>query len=464
MAEVSLSKKIKHLYWRAGCGPDLSVDLSNSSVKKETEKIFTAAKQFSPIDLVEFDRPSRQQFKSMSEEEQKQMLKAGKNEKFELAYSCVLKLVEEKNFLREKMAFFWSSHFACKINEPNFAQAYINAIRKNALGSFADLLTSVSKSAAMLQYLNNNQNKKRSPNENFAREVMELFALGIGNYTEQDVKEAARAFTGWTFEKSGEFIMRTEVHDEGDKTIFGQSGNYNGDDVLRMLLEKKQCAVFIVSKIYRYFVNDIVDDTIVTKLAEEFYQNNYDIEKLMRTIFNADWFYDAKNVGVKIKSPIDLIAGMMKIFNVRFADTSRFLAFQRSLGQELFHPPNVAGWPVGKGWIDNSTLMLRLKMPEWIFEKKHFDFRVKSSGDVQQTKIRNYSDTKQDLITYDFSAIEKRFEKTDDANLAAAVSDFLLMTEKSNTAIKIISQNLSSTDKAKLVALKVMSLPEYQMC
>ena len=456
MSEISIQKKLQHLYWRAGIGPALDLNTTNTSVKKEVDKIFSVAKEYTAIDVVEFDRPTRMEKQSMSDEERKKMLREGKAEKFVLGYACILKMVEEKNVLREKMAFFWSNHFACKINEPNFAQNYINVIRENALGKFSDLLTAVSKTAGMLQYLNNNQNKKRSPNENFAREVMELFTLGRGNYSEQDVKESARAFTGWSFDKTGEFRLRIFEHDDDTKTFLGKTGNFNGDDILKMIIEKKQCANFITRKIYRNFVNDKPDEAIIEKLADVFYLSNYDIEKLMQTIFSAEWFYDQKNIGVKIKSPIDLLAGMMQLYNVRFTDTSRFLAYQRALGQELFQPPNVAGWPVDKGWIDNATLMLRLKMPEWLFEKKHFNIPTKATYDVQQAQLRN-KDEKQDLITFDFSKFENTFANIPAEQQIKAIANFLLVPESSNNVSTAINNNTQAGEKIKSITLKVMA-------
>ena len=190
-----------------------------------------------------------------------------------------------------------------------FSQELLQIIRTNALGSFADMLKAVSKSPAMLQFLNNQQNKKSHPNENFAREVMELFTMGRGNYTENDVKEAARAFTGWAFNAQGQFVFRKNQHDDGNKTFLGKTGNFDGDDILNMLLEHKQTANYISKKIYRYFVNENIDDRNQQWLSGRFYSNNYNIAKLLEDIYTSDWFYDEKNIGIRIKSPVELLAG-----------------------------------------------------------------------------------------------------------------------------------------------------------
>lgn len=170
----------------------------------------------------------------------------------------------------------------------------LDIIRVNALGSFKDLLHDVSKSAAILNFLNASQNKKDHPNENFAREVMELFTMGRGNYTETDIKEAARAFTGWSANIKGEFIFRRFQHDDGAKTVLGNTGRFEGEDILDLLLKEKQTATFITQKIYKFFVNETVDKQKVEWLANRFYKNDYHIGKLMDDIFTADWFYDEK--------------------------------------------------------------------------------------------------------------------------------------------------------------------------
>jgi uncharacterized protein (DUF1800 family) len=181
----------------------------------------------------------------------------------------------------------------------------LHVIRQNALGSFRTLLHGVSKSAAMLKFLNAQQNRKDHPNENFAREVMELFTLGRGNYTENDIKEAARAFTGWSANLQGDFVFRRFQHDNGSKTVLGKTGNFTGEDVLDILLEKKGTAAYITQKIYRFFVNEAVDKEKADWLSARFYQSDYNIGQLMKDIFTSDWFYEAKNIGTRIKSPIE---------------------------------------------------------------------------------------------------------------------------------------------------------------
>ena len=233
----------------------------------------------------------------------------------------------------------------------------------------------------MLQFLNNQQNRKQHPNENFAREVMELFTIGRGNYTEQDVKEAARAFTGWGANVKGEFVFRRFQHDTGIKTIFGKTGNFDGDDVIDILLEQKATAYFISYKVYRFFVNEEADIEKIDWLAGRFYQSGYKIASLMEDIFTSEWFYEDKNIGAKIKSPIELLAGIRRILPMSIEEEEAQLIIQRILGQMLFYPPNVAGWPGGKSWIDSSSLMMRMRLPQLFTEQDELNVDPKSDDD-----------------------------------------------------------------------------------
>uniref|UniRef100_A0AAU6WU10 DUF1800 domain-containing protein n=1 Tax=Chryseobacterium endophyticum TaxID=1854762 RepID=A0AAU6WU10_9FLAO len=252
-------------------------------------------------DLPETDDPMMTSANSMNTmtaaspaEKKKEMQKIYRQQVEELNLNFLSKMVTSREQMREKMAFFWHGHFASRVQNPKFNRQILNVIRKNALGNFKDLLFEVSQTPAMLNFLNNQQNKKDHPNENFAREVMELFTMGRGNYTEKDIREAARAFTGWSYDKQGNFAEKVKVHDEGSKTFLGNTGNFTGADVLNMILEQKTTARFITAKIYRFFVNENVDNAIVSDLSEGFYQSGYNIKKLMKTIFSSSWFYDKK--------------------------------------------------------------------------------------------------------------------------------------------------------------------------
>ncbi len=256
---------------------------------------------------------AQMQKQQLSADQRKEMRIQSRDDIKNLNIRFLEEMINSEAQLREKMSLFWHGHFACRVINSYFQQELLQIIRENALGNFKELLMAVSKSPSMIQFLNNQQNRKQHPNENFAREVMELFTMGRGNYTEHDVKESARAFTGWAFDLKGEFIFRRFQHDDGSKTVLGKTGNFDGEDIINLLLEQKQTAKFITKKIYKYFVNDNVDDAKVQLLADGFYKSGYDIKKLMESIFTADWFYDEKNIGTKIKSPVELIAGIRRL-------------------------------------------------------------------------------------------------------------------------------------------------------
>jgi uncharacterized protein (DUF1800 family) len=378
--------------------------------------------------------------------------------------------------LREKMAFFWHGHFACLNLNVFYQQELINVIRKHALGNFGDMLREVSKSAAMINFLNNNRNRKDHPNENFAREVMELFTMGRGYYSENDVKEAARAFTGWGANVQGEFIFRKNQHDEGTKIVLNQKGNFEGDDVLDIILEQKQTAKFIAQKIYVFFVNDTVDTEKVNWLADRFFNNNYDIGKLMEDIFTSDWFYDEKNIGAKIKSPVELLVGIQRILPMELENTEALGFLQKVLGQILFYPPNVAGWPGGKAWIDSSTLMLRMRIPLLITDADELNINAKDNDDVmmgqkneEYTKMNAKGYGKRQVIraSIDWRDYLKNYESIPKENLSDALKKDLLQTPGTGITNDVIRQyaDMSGRDNfIKTATMRIMGTPEYQLC
>jgi uncharacterized protein (DUF1800 family) len=247
------SEQSKHFYNRAAFGAPLT------SIKKSFQSPSVAIKDGianKPIQVIE--QPDRD-YEGMkpSESEIKEALKKNKEAQITLNTAWFKQLTDPQVVFREKMTFFWHDHFACRTRNAFLAQQQNNTLRTHALGKFGDLLVAVSKDPGMLQFLNNQQNRKDSPNENFAREVMELFTLGRGNYTEADIKNAARAFTGWAFNPlTGEFLFRTRQHDFGPKTFRGKSGNFSGEEIIQMILEDKQTASFITNKICSFFAGD----------------------------------------------------------------------------------------------------------------------------------------------------------------------------------------------------------------
>ena len=363
--------------------------------------------------------------------------------------------------LREKMTLFWSNHFACRTLKAGFAQQLNNIQRENALGNFHTLVTEVSKSPAMLQFLNNQQNHKGHPNENFARELMELFTIGRGNYTEQDVKESARAFTGWGFDVDGTFKMRNFLHDSGQKTFMGQTGNFDGDDIIKIILARKETAHFISNKLYKYLVNEVPDPDHVNAMADVFYTANYEIKPLLEFVFTADWFYADKNTGNLIKSPVELLVGLNRQFYITYQKPEVILLFERTLGQVLFNPPNVAGWSGGRNWIDSSSLMYRIKIPSTLLNDGLIDFRGKADPEDEAylATIRN----QQQFVATKVQAQpnwDKFLNNIPKHATITTIAQFMLEPGLSNT----LTNTLDQTADIKAAVIEMVSTPEYQLC
>ena len=484
---VTNQLKNQHLMWRAGFGP--AVEQLNDLNKYSPQKLYKAlqkASAKSPVFInaaddylkglmLGIDDAVRMQRNEMDAEQRKEMQKHSRDSIRNLNLFWMNEMVNSDSQLREKMAFFWHGHFACRNLNVFFQQGLLDVIRKNATGSFRDMLHEVSKTPAMLNFLNNNQNRKGHPNENFAREVMELFTMGRGNYSENDIKEGARAFTGWGANMKGEFIFRAQQHDDGKKTVLGKTGNFDGDDVLEILLEQKQTAKYISQKIYKFFVNDVPDTEKVNWLAERFYNNDYNISKLLEDIFTSDWFYDSKNIGCKIKSPIELIVGIQRMLPMKIENEEALLLIQRVLGQILFYPPNVAGWPGGKTWIDSSTLMMRMRLPQLIDDKDDLNVQPKSDDDQMMGRKDETASAKNNKMgrvgrpinaSVDWNKFIKTYEKAPREELINDISGYLLQTQVGVGAdvIKQYSDADSRESFIKTAAIQIMSTPEYQLC
>jgi uncharacterized protein (DUF1800 family) len=267
------------------------------------------------------------------------------------------------------MTLFWHNHFAtslAKVKSPALMKQQNLLLRKHALGKFGTLLLEMSKDPAMLVWLDSNSNVKAHPNENYAREVMELFSLGVGNYTEPDVREAARAFTGW--HTSGDrFSFNRLQHDDGPKTVLGRAGAWDGGDVIRIVLEQPAASRFLVRKLYRHFIGEgePPPDRLLEPLAERFRRSDYDVADLMGTLLRSRHFFSEHAYRQRIKSPAEYVAGMFRSFGVKpegegiTADGFALPAPLDGMGQTLFAPPNVKGWDGGPAWLNTATLLAR---------------------------------------------------------------------------------------------------------
>ena len=475
---ISNQRKNQHLLWRAAFGPmaenanqigDISQkNLYEILLKTSSEKPAALQIASGSFDGLVKGIQGLGKMENLSKEQKKQLRKQSAEDIKNLNLLWLGEMINSEAQLREKMSFFWHGHFACRVINIFFQQQLLNVIRENALGNFGDLLREVSKSPAMLSFLNNQQNRKQHPNENFAREVMELFTMGRGNYTENDVKEGARAYTGWGFNMDGEFVFRPFAHDNGQKTFLGKTGNFNGDDVIDIILEQRATANFIAKKIYRFFVNENVDDEKVVILGERFYQNNYDIKKLLADIFTSDWFYQEKNIGTRIKSPVELLVGIRRLLPMEPERPELQLLFEKILGQVLFYPPNVAGWPGGQSWIDSSALMFRLKLPQLLTNSGRLLLTPKEDDDVMMGRegVGDRGNGQDISVNVDWNTVFKVFANTKRENLSDRLNEIILQTKKSvnPNVLKRYTNNSSREEFIKSTIVELMSTPEYQLC
>ncbi len=457
--QVSQQKKVQHLYWRAGFGlnPMQWKANKNQSISILTKKLIRDAKTAKPL-TTSFEY-SEEQVKQMSKQQRVELRQAAKREVATVNLQWLLRMGNPgKQSLLEKMTLFWHGHFACELKRPDFAVDYLNVIRKHSLGNFKDLVLGIARTPAMIRYLNNQQNRKRQPNENFARELMELFTIGRGNYSENDIKEAARAFTGWTSNHDG-FLFKEQWHDYGEKSFMGISGYLDGENIINHLLKQKETAVFITRKIYRFFVNEIVDESRVNQLANSFYDNGYAIDKLIDSIFTSEWFYEDKNMGNKIKSPIEFIAGLINQLDAKFESPQPLFGIQKALGQTLLNPPNVAGWKGGRAWIDNATLLMRLNVGRQFLTQAEMNVVVKEAFEAKATNKR----LKNVRMSCDLNALESI---VGDIENIEKIADYIIQPSIGNKA-ELLQRELTAAPNNELFKYQIiglMSLPEYQLC
>ena len=270
--------------------------------------------------------------------------------------------------LEEKMTLFWHGLLTSGLDKAGPAQLFTQnqLFRSMALGNFDELLKAVSKDPAMMVYLDTESNRKGKPNENYARELMELFTTGIGHYTEDDVRESARSFTGWTLQggkqlryaTASQFVPR--LHDAGIKTFMGRTGNFMGDDIVEMLVPLRATAVRLGSRLFSYFAYPNPETEIVNHLADTFQKTHYNVGAVVREIFTMDAFYSDKAYRALVKTPAELAAQTLKATEASPKSYTAAALAMASMGQVLFYPPNVAGWPGGTSWINSSTLLNRI--------------------------------------------------------------------------------------------------------
>ena len=302
----------------------------------------------------------------------------------ELSAAWVYRMLRTPNPLQEKLTLFWHGHFATsaeKVRDARMMWRQNQLLRENALGNFAPLVQAISKDPAMLVYLDSTSNRKAHPNENYAREVMELFCLGEGHYTENDVQELARCFTGWEI-KNDRFRKNRYQHDPGEKSILGQAGEFGGEDGVQIVLRQKAMPEFICRKLARFFICDEPEltDALIEPLARTMRENDLEMAPVVSQILSSNLFFSEHSIGRKIKSPVEFMVGTLRTLEVS-GNTRVIAEGLLQTGQGLFYPPSVKGWDGGRTWINSSTLLARANLMEKFLHDENTKFGGGSLAD-----------------------------------------------------------------------------------
>jgi uncharacterized protein (DUF1800 family) len=376
--------------------------------------------------------------------------------------------------LQEKMVLFWHGHFATSVEKVR--EAYLmwrqnDLFRRLATGDWLELLVGVAKDPAMLIWLDQAQSRKEHPNENFAREVMELFALGEGHYTEKDITEAARALTGWSYDRLDQrFIERPMAHDRGQKTIFGRTGNFDGKDFLQMVVEQPQSARFITAKLWNFFAGEPPSEPLNEALAAEFKNGGNQFKPVLRAMFLSEEFHAPSIVRNQVKSPVQWLVGSARVLERELPPPLVCFGLTRNLGQDLFAPPNVKGWDGGLSWITTNNLLARYNDAATLV---HGDAAPASAGimPVNNPNAQMMAERRMRGLRIggvDAKKIVPENDRTDKEKLIAALERRLIQDKLKPKQQQVLRDYLDSRsaldDATVLNAIRLlMSTPEYQL-
>ncbi|MGH2587774.1 MAG: DUF1800 domain-containing protein, partial [Dehalococcoidia bacterium] len=379
------------------------------------------------------------------------------------------RMVTTRRPLQEKMTLFWHGHLTSalsRVRRPlHFTMVNQNAFfRANALGNFHDIVLGVSKEPAMILWLDNNTNRRGKPNENYARELFELFTLGRGAYSEEDIREAARAFTGW-FQRNGEFAFTPNQHDNGQKTIFGQTGNWDGTDVVSMAVSQSAAGPFMARKLWEFFVYPNPEQSVVDAIARVYESGGYDIRAVMHAIFTHSEFYSERAYHALVKSPAEIMIGFFRSLEADLLSSddpqttvqlaNQLQATSAAMGQVLFNPPNVAGWPGGDDWISTTALITRYNFAERAVRNGYPAARFDIARLLQQ---RNLTDAP--------AIVDHFLDLMVDGDVTAAQRQTLLdyvTTNDNGTATQFQPNDATINKKVRGLIHLIATTPQYQL-
>ena len=482
-------RKAQHLLQRAGFGgtPRQIQALANLGLEKSVEYIvnYRSLPDSSPTTLDDYDkniiRPPtsaeqaaiRKARKIGNEEivdkfrtERQRRQRADRKQITEMEQWWLRRLIATPRPLEEKLTLFWHGHFATGYRTiENSYHMYLQNMffRENAMGNFKeDLVRGIIHDPAMIRYLNNHQNRKQAPNENLARELMELFTLGEGEgYTEDDIKEGARALTGYTVDDD-DFIFRTQQHDSGTKKIFNRRGTFTGDDFVDLIFTRSSASTFVIEKLYRFFVNDlphgnsVESKSYIRLLSKVFKRKDWNIKPVLETIFLSQHFYDDVNANAIIKSPVQLIVQATRSLNPpnRKKMTNTLAIASDLMGQRLFAPPSVKGWDGGRTWINTSTMFMRQNTLLYLLTGQRPDSKAWEADGKPfdaMTLVQGHTSKSKNTITYLLSSLLNM--DTPSRDRISSLEDYMKT-----------QQNVINNETVTGLLTLITAMPEYQLC
>ncbi len=384
----------------------------------------------------------------------------------------------------EKMTLFWHNHFVSALDKVPYPAMYVQnlLLRSQALNRFDDIVLSVAKDPAMLVYLDGITNVLGNANENFARELQELFTMGIldpvtgeQNYTEKDVKEIARAFTGWKFKEKGEkkykyvFYMENDKHDFGPKEIYGRTANYSGEDVISVICERRATARFLVNKLFNAFVYPLTDSAedkaTIEKFANVYFSSNHSIKELMRAIFNSDEFFSPRAEFALIKTPAEVTVGAIRMLGADYypgsferIDYETYVGF-KSMGFDLLNPFDVSGFPVNLGWLNTATMLERYNFAARLVSTREVTKESPGLG-LDNKKLKKYVASSAELTVRNFLSVMGSLNV--DGETLGILTDYLTKDDDGSRVAFEVDDSFIDKNIRGLVFL-IMCLPEFQL-
>jgi uncharacterized protein (DUF1800 family) len=441
--------KVGHLYRRAAFGA--TWDELQQGLKDGPEKTIDRLLNGSPADP-DFDRTSDYMASERS-------LPTGAPGT-QLAAWWLARILRTPHPLREKITLFWHNHFAtslAKVRNARFMLGQYRLLYRYALGDFRELLREISLDPAMMVWLDTDQSKKGKPNENYARELMELFSLGIGHYTEHDIREAAKAFTGYEI-KDGQGVLNPKEHDDGDKTVLGRTGNWKAEDIVRIMLDQPACPRFIVRKMLRFLVSesDALGPDVIDPLAEEYRKSGFDTGKLVETVLRSNLFFSPAAYRQKVKAPVEFAVGIVRGLEGNVGPL-RLAEALDSLGQVLFVPPSVKGWDGGPAWLNGQTLLFRQNLALALTSTE--DARFGRRCDPVAVLKKHSRETDEEVVDF-FLGVFLQNDVSADAR--TKLLDYLASSRKAKYPVYWTDED-AANHRLRTAAHLTLTLPEFQL-